>query len=423
MLMSAAVSSDVDAPAETSIAGAAPVTSTDSATAGSTRSVDPGRFVERRHVHRPRDAAVRQDDHEHERRRDGQRPLESAVWSGPRGATLADDGDVGVRNRGAAASVDDRPAERQCRCGNRQSEKEKGADASQHAAKSNSESSAVFCYSASHFRRNNLINDDKAPEPRLLARRELLQIGAASLAALGAASATPAGEGLQTPGSGQGARPPEPPAPETIANPATMRVEDWSEPWVWRPEEWPGQPLTLQIVGNRHLPRAVSPGNRFAPLYSFNGASPGPTIRTRGDATLRVKVRNMLGPNHGQVPKGPTPDPFEIPPADLEAALCAISKAQGTECTTPPTRVLEHLDEILHYIPATLVDTSCLSSPANVPHGSHTTNLHTHGVHVQPGTNPNGTQGDNTFLRILPKGDWEIRQRAGAGMPPHARTA
>ena len=137
---------------------------------------------------------------------------------------------------------------------------------------------------------------------------------------------------------------------------------------------------------------------------------------------LRVKLRNMLGPNHGQVPKGPTPDPFEIPPDDLKAALCAISKAQGGDCSTPPTRVLEHLDELLHHIPATLVDTSCLASPANVPHGSHTTNLHTHGVHVQPGTNPNGTQGDNTFLRVLPRGDWEIRQRAADGMPPHARS-
>ena len=257
--------------------------------------------------------------------------------------------------------------------------------------------------------------DAKAGGSRLLARRELLQIGAAGLASMGAVHAPASSAAPQTPGSGQGQRPPQPPAPDTLANPATMRVEDWSEPWVWRPEEWPGQPLTLQIVGNRHVPRAVSPGNRFTPLYSFNGASPGPTIRTRGDAVLRVKLRNMLGPNHGQVPKGPTPDPFEIPPDDLKAALCAISKAQGGDCSTPPTRVLEHLDELLHHIPATLVDTSCLASPANVPHGSHTTNLHTHGVHVQPGTNANGTQGDNTFLRVLPRGDWEIRQRAADG--------
>ena len=58
------------------------------------------------------------------------------------------------------------------------------------------------------------MDDDKAPPPRVLARRELLQIGAAGLAALGASGATAAGEGIQTPGSGQGARPPQPPAAE-----------------------------------------------------------------------------------------------------------------------------------------------------------------------------------------------------------------
>ena len=171
--------------------------------------------------------------------------------------------------------------------------------------------------------------NDEAGEPRLLARRELLQFGAAGLVAMGAAMRHPRRQERRRQDRARAQRPPQPPAPEAIANPATMRVEDWSEPWVWRPEEWPGQPLALQIVGNRHVPRAVSPGNRFTPLFSFNGASPGPTIRTRGDAVLRVKLRNMLGPNHGRVPKGPTPDPFEIPPADLNAALCAISKAQG----------------------------------------------------------------------------------------------
>src|SRR5688500_4322172 len=150
-------------------------------------------------------------------------------------------------------------------------------------------------------------HDEKAGESRLLARRELLQISAAGLAAMVAPDVTTVAATVQTPGSGQGAKPPQPPAPDAIQNPATMRIEDWSEPWVWRPEEWPGQPLTLQIVGNRHVPRALSPGNQFTPLYSFNGASPGPTIRIRGDATLRVKLRNMLGPNHGQVPKGPAP--------------------------------------------------------------------------------------------------------------------
>jgi FtsP/CotA-like multicopper oxidase with cupredoxin domain len=253
-------------------------------------------------------------------------------------------------------------------------------------------------------------HDKTKGEPGLLGRRDLLQLGAAGLVGLGTPREAPAE--MQTPGSGQGPQPPRPPAPETIVNPATAPVEDWTEPWVWRPDEWPGQALTLQVVGNRHPPRAISTGNRFTPLYSFNGSSPGPTIRMRGDALLRVKLRNVLGPNHGQVPKGPAPDPFEIAPADLAAAFCAVSKAQGGNCSTPPVRIFDHFDELFRHIPVALVDTSCLASPANVPHGSHTTNLHTHGVHVQPGANANGTHGDNTFLRVLPLADGKTRRSA-----------
>ena len=174
--------------------------------------------------------------------------------------------------------------------------------------------------------------DDKAGEPRLLARRELLQIGRRGSRRWVRSTRRPRSQACRRPDRDRDRDSDRRSRRRRIrvANPATMRVEDWSEPWVWRPEEWPGQPLTLQIVGNRHVPRAVSPGNRFTPLFSFNGASPGPTIRTRGDAVLRVKLRNMLGPNHGQVPKGPTPDPFEIPPDDLKCRpLCHFEGPGG----------------------------------------------------------------------------------------------
>src|SRR5688572_5645762 len=165
----------------------------------------------------------------------------------------------------------------------------------------------------------------------LLGRRGLLQLGIGVWLGLGAAREARA---AVQPGSGQGPRPPQPPRPEDIPNPLTRPVEDWSEPWVWRPDDWPSQPLTLQVVGNRHLPRAVSPGNGFTPLFSFNGASPGPTIRMRGDGVLRVKLRNMLDRNHGQVPRAPAPDPFEIAPDDLKRVFCAMATAQGRDC--PP---------------------------------------------------------------------------------------
>lgn len=247
-------------------------------------------------------------------------------------------------------------------------------------------------------------------------RREILKLGAAGVAAISVGGVGLSGREEQTPGSGQGQQAPKPPAPEAVANPAMMVVEDWTEPWIWRPSEWPDQPLVLNLVGNPHPPRATSPGNRFTPLYSFNGSTPGPTIRMRGDERLKVTVRNMLGPNLSRVPKGPCPDPFEQRPDKLAEIFCRMDKAQGGDCKVPPVArtVFEHFHEFFEGLPAPLIDTTCISGPVNVPHGSHTTNLHTHGLHVEPGMNANGTFGDNTFSRILPRADWQARQQSGS---------
>ena len=202
-----------------------------------------------------------------------------------------------------------------------------------------------------------------------------------------------------------------------------MRVEDWSEPWVWRPEEWPGQPLTLQIVGNRHVPRAVSPGNRFTPLFSFNGSSPGPTIRTRGDAVLRVKLRNMLGPNHGQVPKGPNAGPvrdsagrsqgrslchFEGPGGRLLHAADAGARAprrapaphsRHTRGHELPRQPRERAARFAHHEPAHARRARAAGNQCE---------RHARGQHV-PSRAAEGGLGDPPARR--------------GGMPPHARSA
>jgi FtsP/CotA-like multicopper oxidase with cupredoxin domain len=262
---------------------------------------------------------------------------------------------------------------------------------------------------------------------RLLGRRDVLQLGAAAFAA---GTLPGLSLGSQTPGSGQGQKPPQPPSLDSVADPAAAPVEDWTEPWVWRPSEWPDQPLALNVVGNAHPPRATSPGNRFAPLYSFNGSSPGPTIRMRGDETLRITLRNLLPGNMGQVPKGPAPDPFEIRPKAFESVMCAIQRADGLDCAADPPparRVFKNFNQFFRQIPVPLVNTSCVSGSVNVPHGSHTTNLHTHGIHVEPGTNLNGTFGDEVMARVLPRGDWDVRQRADEAscraLEPHERVA
>ncbi len=257
-------------------------------------------------------------------------------------------------------------------------------------------------------------------------RRELLQLGIGGLAALGTKGSLTA---AAQPGSGQGPLPPKPPAPEAVVNLAAKTIEDWSEPWIWRPSEWPNQSLALNLVGNAHPPRATSTGNPYTPLFSFNGVSPGPTIRLRGNDRLRVTLRNHLGPSMGRVPKGPAADPFEVHPDALAAAFCRMQKAAGQPCAGPPPAsvIFGHFHEFFEGSPVDLVDTRCISGHVNVPHGSHTTNLHTHGLHVNPGFNANGTVSDNTFLRILPRGDAPARSSSTNGgcgtLEPHERVA
>jgi len=258
-------------------------------------------------------------------------------------------------------------------------------------------------------------------------RRELLQLGVGAVAALGSTTKGPVVAAVQ-PGSGQGPPPPKPPAPDVVANLATKSTEDWSEPWIWRPSEWPNQALALNLVGNAHPPRATSTGNPYTPLFSFNGVSPGPTIRLRGNERLRVTMRNHLGPSTGRVPRGPAADPFEVRPDVLAAALCRMQSAVGRPCTEPPPAsvVFGHFHEFFEGSPIDLVDTRCISGHVNVPHGSHTTNLHTHGLHVDPGFNANGTVSDNTFLRILPRADAPARSSSAGGcgrLERHERVA
>lgn len=74
-------------------------------------------------------------------------------------------------------------------------------------------------------------------------------------------------------------------------------------------------------------------------LLTYNGLQPGPTIRVRKDQLLRVKMKNSL----------------------------------------PATGELNFLG-----------------------HPKYHTNLHTHGLHVTPGDNPNGTHGDNMTVMLEP---------------------
>ena len=83
----------------------------------------------------------------------------------------------------------------------------------------------------------------------------------------------------------------------------------------------------------------VRVGGTAATVMTYNGVRPGATIRARRDQLLRVRLRNNL-------------------PADGAKNLLGHPKYQ--------------------------------------------TNLHTHGLHVTPGDNPNGTHGDNVMVMLTP---------------------
>ena len=218
-------------------------------------------------------------------------------------------------------------------------------------------------------------NSGDGPRRAEISRRTLLQT-----AMLGAAAIP-----ISSEANAQGTPAPVPAAkPDVIPASAT---ETWTEPWVWRPSDWPGQQLELNVVENENPGEIVGFGNQSAVLFSYNGATPGPTIRMRGDETLLVRLRNLLGQNFGDTYVGPFPDLNELPAGVTQADVAAKAEKIG----------IARKDY-------------CLGEHTNGVHSARVTNLHSHGLHVRPGRNPDGTHSDNVILRVLPQEDLEIRE-------------
>ncbi|REJ74813.1 MAG: hypothetical protein DWQ36_14040 [Acidobacteria bacterium] len=240
---------------------------------------------------------------------------------------------------------------------------------------------------------------------RGVGRRDLLQLGLLGTAAgaLRGAAPAPAQPGSRRGRSGAAAGPTARPpiSPQFVVPPtpvdAASAPETWIEPWVWKPSLWPGQQLQLNVVENEVPGPIVGFGNDSSVLFSYGGITPGPTIRMKGDEILFVKLRNLLGEDLGKTPVGPAPDLNELTP-ELDAA---IEKAGGDPYSVIPADVREDF---------------CLGEHTNGQHSAHVSNLHTHGLHVRPGRNPDGTHSDNVILRVIPQRDLERRRRR-AGDP------
>ncbi|MBV7333031.1 multicopper oxidase domain-containing protein [Chloroflexi bacterium TSY] len=180
-------------------------------------------------------------------------------------------------------------------------------------------------------------------------------------------------------------------------NYATQK-DNWVEPWEWVQRDWPGQELELNVVehaapiaifGDIHIPnpdRDLADTNVGQLLFSYGGISPGPTIRVRGDETLHIKVRDLLGPNIGQI-------------QNFERVEDASQKTG-----------YKYLTGYNYQLDPNIIHDWCRPLHTNGKHQTRTTNLHTHGLHVEPYLNVDGKNSDNVFLRIIPQGDYKLRE-------------
>lgn len=251
-----------------------------------------------------------------------------------------------------------------------------------------------------------------------LQRRDFLKLGASGLAAslAGCAGVSPtaaddaSGTAASTPADSA-----KPPGAAGVVDPTKLESDSWQEPWTWRPELWPGSPLDLNVVRSHNPGLSTSPGNPAPLIFSYNGTSPGPTVRVRSDGTLRIRVRNTLGLNEGNKAVGPCPDPFDLTPA-LSKQVCELAAADGVD-TDPASPESCDAGSLPDYFYARVKPRSvpgwAINTHMNGLYATHTTNIHTHGLHVFPQTNPDGSYSDDVHLRIIPNEDWQKRQASG----------
>ena len=248
-------------------------------------------------------------------------------------------------------------------------------------------------------------------------RRKLLQIGAVSVgAALGSGSALLAARPQNAPPPTPQASPPAPDA-TGVVDPAALPAETWCEAWTWRPADWPNQALDLNVVERNEPDKAPSLGQIFPGQFSFGGISPAPTIRARGNDVIRIRLRNLLGVDYGNMWIGPCADPLSLPPDVAFEFEREIARATGKPVPDKPDpsfNIVEYVEPLARFLSVQTMNGRCMSGVSNSEHGSRVTNIHTHGLHVWPNANAGGaTESDNIRVRLLSRDDWAMRQSMG----------
>jgi FtsP/CotA-like multicopper oxidase with cupredoxin domain len=262
-----------------------------------------------------------------------------------------------------------------------------------------------------------MAHDPSQRDPSTLHRRDFLKLGATGVA-VSMAGAAPLDARPPTHG-GPPQQASQAPSADDVMDPKQVPVETWQEPWIWRPGDWPGDHLELNVIRNQNPGPSTSPGVEIPTLYSYGGMSPAPTIRARGDEAVAVRLRNHMGLDRQMTPVGPCPDLVDILPHDRREVCKLVWAADGTEVEDPETARCPGFigffrpEETFQHLPVRRVPGYANLSHTNGQRTAHVTNIHTHGLHVPPNHNPDGSLSDHVLLRVIPRADWQARQDSG----------
>ncbi len=185
---------------------------------------------------------------------------------------------------------------------------------------------------------------------------------------------------------------------------AGATTDNWVEPWEFRVGRHEDGVLALNVVEVPAPAWLSAPNEAGQPgpqrLFTYNGSVPGPTIRMGGDDVLRIDLLNHLSGNYGNW-------------AFTNAARFAKStKVRGYTDAAHPAGNFE-ANELVPDVPDWQLSRTLIYGP----HQQHVTNLHTHGLHVAPARNPDGTHSDNVLLRIVPTEDLDSRSAHEPPLP------
>lgn len=146
-------------------------------------------------------------------------------------------------------------------------------------------------------------------------------------------------------------------------NPADLK-DNWNNPAEYDAANPFNPPLFLNVVQDEDG------------KYTYNGSVPGPTIRAKGDTHIKVNLMNNLSGNN------------------KTWAADNNSRYVLNNCQVDPSTLDWQITDWHVYGSAQ----------------KHTTNLHTHGLHVAPAVNQiDGSNSDNVLLKIIPLEDYANR--------------